>query len=1075
MSSQNAKRKHFGAFKSSQSPLKMELYQLPQEENSVHFKLLSVGLIMLSDVVPILENMGLSIMTEESQAIKSDNQETIFSNDYHMIYKKKTTFSLEEVKENFKEAFEKIWRKEIENDGFNQLILYANLSHREIVILRAYAKYLWQIGFNFSQNYIEDAFKANPSLASLLITLFKTRFDPACSHRDLEFECQQEKIEKELDALNNLNEDRIIRRYLQVILATVRTNYYQMDAQGLCKETFSFKLKSNDVPELPLPVPLYEIFVYHPRMEGIHLRESKVSRGGIRWSDRQEDFRTEVLSLMKTQQVKNAVIVPMGAKGGFILKKLSQEMTPDQVREEVLECYKLFIRGLLDLSDNYEDNRLVHPLNIIHYDKNDPYFVVAADKGTASFSDTANAIAKEYGFWLGDAFASGGSTGYDHKKLGITARGAWESVKNHFQSLGRDCENQMLSVVGIGDMSGDVFGNGLLLSKHFKLIAAFNHKEIFIDPNPDPLKSYEERLRLFKTPNSNWSDYNPKLISKGGGVFSRNTKMMDLSLESQKILDFYKEKTDPESLIQAILRAPVDLLWNGGIGTYVKATSESHFEVNDKTNDMLRINGSELRCVVVAEGGNLGFTQLGRIEYAERDGLINTDAIDNSGGVHCSDNEVNIKILLNEALKKECLSENERNKILSDVQDEICELVLSNNRIQAKALSVAHFKAEENIEMHGRVIEALENNGKLNRFLEKLPTQKTIEDRKRVSKGLTRPELAVLMAYSKMSLKKDILGSNVPEDSYFKTVLENAFPKPLRVTFKEYMADHPLKREIIATQLSSDLINNMGIGFITRLKEETGAHVSNILRSYVISSEIFNANDLRKKVDDLKGVVDVSFQYQMLHELNRLLRRSTRWFLRKKIHNINIQQSIDHFALKIELIGKALPNVMSYDLNTKNTIVYYTEAQVPLELATRVATFNSMFSALDIVEASASRQFPVDQTAIIYHEIGRRLDLAWFRELIKKHSVDNHWEALARTYFMDDLDRQQCSITMRIMRQSFDHHDMNVWVEAWLAHHEAIVKRWHSFCAELKQSASIDFTMLAVTLRELLDMSPSNS
>jgi glutamate dehydrogenase len=1031
--------------------LEMDLYQCHDEiDTMVHFKLLSLGFsVMLSDIVPILENMGLRIMNEKSYEIKPKDREVILLNDYRMIYKKDMSFSLEEVKRNFQDAFKNILAKETENDGFNQLVLYANLSGREVMILRAYAKYLWQTGFNFSPNR---------------------------NQRDFDCEAKRAIIEKNLELIENVNEDRVIRRYLQVILATIRTNYYQVDAQGAPKNYFSFKLKSSDVPELPLPVPLYEIFVYAACMEGIHLRAAKVSRGGIRWSDRREDFRTEILSLMKTQQVKNAVIVPMGAKGGFVLKQMSDKTTPEALRKEVIECYKILIRGLLDLTDNYQGNRLVHPLHVVRYDENDPYLVVAADKGTATFSDTANAIAEEYGFWLSDAFASGGKTGYDHKKLAITARGAWESVKSHFQVLGVDLHKQIITMIGIGDMSGDVFGNGLLLSKSFKLIAAFNHKEIFIDPNPDPLKSYEERKRLFEMPYSNWSDYNPKLISKGGGVFSRSTKMIDLSQEMRQAFNTQKEKLAIDELIRIILKAPVDLLWNGGIGTYVKSSSESQHAVNDKTNDMVRINGNDLGSKVVAEGGNLGFTQLGRIEYAQRGGFINTDAIDNSGGVHCSDHEVNIKILLNEVVKQGRLSEEERNQILASIQEEVAELVLSNNKVQTQAISMEAFRASENLDMHGYVIQELEQSQILDRSLEFLPTQEAMDARKLINQGLTRPELAVVMAYSKMSLKQAILASSVPEDPYFQGTLENAFPKPLRIPFKEYMSNHRLKREIIATQLSSHLINNMGISFVTRLKDETGSNAADILRAYMVSSELFNAELIQKTIDDLEDSVPIAIRYQMLHELNRLLRRSTRWFLRKKNRNSDIRQTIDRFALKIDLIGKALPNLISdFDVETQPAIRYYTEAHVPVELATHIVSFNSMFSALDIVEGATLKHFPVDQMAMIYYEIGKRLELGWLRERIKKQSVNNHWEALARASFMDDLDRQQRSLAMRIMRQALTDSPMHVWIDHWLAQHKIVLARWEHFRSELKRTVSIDFTMLAVTLRALLDMTPTKN
>ncbi len=1115
---------------SNKNPLMMSLYRpLEEPENVIRFKLFRIGsTIPLSDVVPILENLGLRIISERPYEILPRHRSAIWINDYRMILPKEEAFDAEEVREIFQEAFDHIWKKEAENDGFNRLVLLAKLNWREISVLRAFAKYLWQAGFTLSQNYIEDTLVGNHLVTAELIKLFKLRFDPEYVPPEAEIMAQRQKILDSLEKVMNLNEDRVLRRYLDMILAVIRTNYYQKQnvhelhsdhpfhydsashhhdelihqydssrtnsepgqlgqpgqsgqenqssgfENSRFKPYFSFKIESSKIPELPQPVPLYEIFVYSPRVEGIHLRAAKVARGGIRWSDRKEDFRTEVLGLMKAQQVKNAVIVPMGAKGGFVAKNLPNEsLTRDQVFEEVEACYQVLIRGMLDLTDNLKADKVIPPVNIVRYDNDDPYLVVAADKGTATFSDIANTLSAEYDFWLGDAFASGGSTGYDHKKMGITARGAWESVKRHFHEMGMDSQTEDFTAIGIGDMSGDVFGNGMLLSRHIRLIAAFNHMHIFIDPNPDAEKSFLERERLFNVPRSAWSDYNSELISPGGGVFSRTAKSITLSKEIQKALDFYQERVAPNELVRAILKAPVELFFNGGIGTYVKARSETNLSVGDRANDAVRINGSELRTKVVCEGGNLGLTQLGRIEYAKLGGRINTDAIDNSGGVNCSDNEVNIKILLNDVVEHGDLTEKQRNELLAEMTNEVAELVLYNNRHQTEAISIAESQAVANLEMHSRLIQEMERSGNLDRALEFLPDKEEIADRKSKGIGLTRPELAVLMAYTKTLLKKSIGSSDILEEPAILKNLFEAFPKVLHQRFEDYMLRHRLRKDIIATRVSNGVINEMGISFISRLEDETGSGPPDIIRAYTIAKEVFDAPKILEEINALTPKVESHVQLRMIQEVNRLVRRGTRWFLRNRRSNLNIDVNIKQFHDGVKQVSDILPTLLSdseYEMETMAKA--FMEFNVPGQLAYQIGAMTAMFSALDIVEAAITHKYDVSLVAAIYYAVGNTLELGWFREMIKKQPITSHWEALARATFRDDLDRQQRNITVGILHMNGTHHqDVSRLIEQWAKKNKPLVDRWKYFIAELKNVSEPNFTMFSVALRELLDMS----
>ncbi|MGB6976380.1 MAG: NAD-glutamate dehydrogenase [Gammaproteobacteria bacterium] len=1058
--------------------LEMSFYRpLGAQPSVLHFKLFRPHQpIPLSDALPMLENMGLRVLGEQPYEIMFRDGATVWINDFNMVYSYPDPLDVEASKELFQEVFHRVWRGEAENDSFNRLVLRAQLSWREITVFRAYAKYLRQTGFTLSQQYIEEALAANPMIAKLLMQLFHLRFNPNMANGDeRQILSLEEEIVKALDSVANLDEDRILRRYMELMRATLRTNYFQMDAEGNPLAYLSFKLDPTKIPELPLPLPMFEIFVYSPRFEGEHLRAGKVARGGIRWSDRREDFRTEVLGLMKAQQVKNAIIVPAGAKGGFVPKGLPNDASREAILQEAITCYKGFINGLLDITDNLVASEVVHPKDTVIYDGDDPYLVVAADKGTASFSDIANQIAKDYNFWLGDAFASGGSTGYDHKKMAITSRGVWESVKRHFQELGVDAQTADLTVVGIGDMSGDVFGNGMLLSEHFKLVAAFNHIHIFLDPHPDPKTSYQERLRLFNLPRSTWDDYDKSLISKGGGVYLRSSKAIKPSPEIKELLEIKKEVVTPSELIRAILKAPVDLLWNGGIGTYVKASVESNNDVGDRANDMLRINGDELRCRVVAEGGNLGLTQLGRIEYAFLDGKINTDFIDNSGGVDCSDHEVNIKILLNEVIASGDMTSKQRNTLLAQMTDEVAQLVLHNNYRQVRTITLATNQSLEYLNLYGRFIEAQEQAGKLNRQLEFLPDNKVLSERKLAGKGLTRPEIAVLLAYSKIILKEEILHTDLVEDPSLTHYMELAFPKTLIQRFPETIFKrHQLQPEIIATQLCNDLVTDMGITFAYQMQDETGASTVNIVRAYACICKIFSMNQLWADIESLDNKVNPDVQYRMMLMVIRLIRRGTRWFLRNRQPGFNIAEEAKHFSGYVEKVYQQLPILLSGEEkeNHENKIQELVAANVPLDIATRITATRYIYAALNIIQAAMQNNANIDEVAIIYFTLTSQLELGWFREMINAYPVDDHWSVLARASFKDDLDYQQRALITSVLKHKYKFKAKGVIgrINNWLEKHASAVERWRRILADLRSHTTIESAMLSVAGRELFDL-----
>lgn len=1040
----------------------------------IRFKVYQFGeTIPLSDVLPILENMGLRVISERPHEILLNDGSCVWINDFGMFYQSHIKLDINTVKEIFQESFSKIWFSEVENDGFNRLVLSAGLHWREITVLRAYAKYFRQTGFTFSQTYIETTLNHYPNITQLLMKLFLLRFEPTLAAKNAsKITNTVKRIKTEIENVASLDDDRILSRYFDLIQATVRTNYFQLDEKEQPKTYLSLKLKPELIPDLPLPRPMFEVFVYSPRFEGVHLRGAKVARGGIRWSDRREDFRTEILGLMKAQQVKNAVIVPLGAKGGFVPKYLPTNGKREEIMKEGIACYKEFIHGLLDITDNLKGGKVITPAQVYRYDKDDPYLVVAADKGTATFSDIANSISKEYDFWLSDAFASGGSAGYDHKKMGITARGAWESVKRHFRELNIDIQTTDFTCIGIGDMAGDVFGNGMLLSNHIKLIAVFNHMHIFLDPNPNPEISFKERKRLFNLPRSTWADYDTSLLSKGGGIYSRTLKAIQLSPEVQKILDVDNSELTPNNLIKAILKAPVDLFWNGGIGTFVKAREEADAEVGDKTNDTLRVNAIDLRCKVVGEGGNLGITQRARIEAALNGIHLYTDFIDNSGGVDCSDHEVNIKILLDNVVANGDMTEKQRNNLLVKMTDEVAALVLKDNYQQTQAISLTAENAAKHIDLHSRYIDELEKLGKLNRALEFLPDAKALAERKLAGKGLTRSGIAVLLAYSKILLKENILGSDVPEDPYLSNMLELAFPMPLRKKFRAQMDEHPLRREIIAMQVVNKMIDEMGFSFVYRLRDETGAPDTAIVRAYFSARTIFNFEYFWREIEKLDNKVPVPVQFTMMRSMIHLIRRTTRWFLKNRRMSLDIATTINEFQKGISELIMFLPErLVGEDLvNYNNKLTEYKKLGINDEVGEYLAVSDFLLSSLDVIAAVKENNLTIKDVAGVYFAIDEYLDLGWIRTEIAARSVESHWDALSREALRDDLDWQQRLLSVSILQYETKTTNIDKRINAWMEEYQMLVERWKHILSDLRASASMNFTMFFVAVRELLDL-----
>ena len=1058
----------------------LNLYQNSKHANKVRFKIYHKnGGFSLSDVLPVFEHMGFKVINEVGPhpvKLNKLNLDNFIIHDFGLETRNGKNINLKGIRQNFHEAFERIWSGDAESDGFNSLIIAAGLSWREVVILRGYCKYLRQTNFTFSQTYMEQALSNNSRLAHMLVELFLEKFEPKNVNRNANVKRIQKRFFDNLEKVISADEDRILNSFFNLISATLRTNYFQTTNGNCSKNYLSYKLNSKEIEELPLPKPFREIFVYSPRFEGIHLRFGKVARGGLRWSDRPEDFRTEILGLVKAQQVKNAVIVPVGSKGGFVIKRPPTNSSRQEFLNEGIACYQDFIAGLLDLTDNIIGSRIVSPKNVICFDDKDPYLVVAADKGTATFSDIANSVSKLYGHWLGDAFASGGSQGYDHKKMGITARGGWESVKRHFREMGVDTQSEVFKVVGVGDMSGDVFGNGMLLSKKIKLVAAFNHLQIFIDPNPDPKISFSERKRLFRLPQSMWSDYDPKVLSKGGEIFERNSKVVTLSSEIQSLLEIEKKRVTPNELLRYILKINSDLLWFGGIGTYIKSSQETNAEVGDRANDGIRINGNEVRSKVIGEGANLGLTQLGRIEAAKSGVRLYTDAIDNSAGVDSSDHEVNIKILLNGSTSKGQLSYKDRNVLLASMTEEVGTLVLRHNYDQTQAIEIVCSKGGGAIESQMRLMHFLEREYTLNRSIEYLPNDEELNERLLNKNGLYSPEISVLINYAKNWLYEQILISDLPDDQYLYENLIKYFPTPLHVKFKKDIRKHKLNREIISTRLANSIVNRGGDTFVTDFIQKTGRTVNAISRAWFIAQEIFSMPDIWREIEALDNQVRSKIQTEMMKNMHQLLEWATLWFLRNGDVKLNLKLNIDSFHAGILKLSNNLTKVLPhhYISDASKRCDYFQFNGVPSSLANKISHLINLYPSCDIVRLAATRRLDVLYIAKIYYSIGSQFRLGRLRAAADIMEPINHWQSLAISALTEELYSHQLRLTESVIDASATVTDKNNAVAFWLEKNSVRIEPVERLLADLWSGEVNDLSMISVASRQIRSLIESS-
>jgi glutamate dehydrogenase len=1024
--------------------------------------------VALSDVVPMLENLGLRVVAEEPFRIDSLNGRSVWIHEFQLDGMSLLSTVAPVVRMRFEEALVAVWTGQVESDGFNRLVLGAGLSARQITILRVCAKVLRQAGVGFSQAYMEDALSGHPEIARRVVHLFEIRFDPAgTGDPSLSAIAEIQAIDHALDAVQSLDEDRILRGFLTLVLKTVRTNYYQRLPSGEAKPYLAVKLASGEIDLMPLPRPLFEIYVYSPRVEGVHMRAGRIARGGIRWSDRKEDFRTEILGLMKAQTVKNAVIVPVGSKGGFVIKQPPAAV--EKLRTEAVECYRILIRGLLDLTDNIvaetpTGHRIVPPPEVVRYDGDDPYLVVAADKGTATFSDLANAISLEYGFWLGDAFASGGTAGYDHKAMGITARGAWELVRRHFRELGLDIEKSELSVVGVGDMSGDVFGNGMLMSRHLRLLGAFNHLHVFIDPAPDPEKSFAERQRLFRLPRSSWADYDRAQISPGGGVFERGAKSIVISPEMRHAFNIEAAHLTPAELIRNLLAASVDLLWFGGIGTYVKAPDESHLEVGDRANDALRIDGDQVRAKVVGEGANLGLTERGRIAYALAGGRINTDAIDNSGGVDMSDHEVNIKILLDRSIASGALSASERDPLLAMMANEVAALVLHDNYLQGEALSVAEARGVAVLDRQVRLMRDLERSGRLDRALEFLPDDETLATRAAQHRGLMRPELAVLLAYAKMAVYNELIASDLPDAPELSGELRGYFPTALREPFAAQIATHPLHREITATVVTNDLVNRVGIAFLEEMQARTGRTASDVARAYMIVRKVFDLTTLWTEIEALDNKVAAAVQIEMLLDIMGVVEHAAVWLLRTEKLAIGREASV--FTPAVTRLASLIADLLPTNERALMEARYarLVAAGVPRSLAGRIGAVIFLTTAFEVCDLAGRVGQPVERVARTFYEVGGRFVFDELRAAARRLPSGTVWQKASAEALIDDFYTMQAEAAERVLLTSGEAKDP---VAVWAATRASALAPVDSLAREMRAAVIPDLAMLVVASRQL--------
>ena len=1095
--------------------LRLRLYRTSRVEHErLRFKLFRYGApIVLSEALPIMENMGLRVLSEHPFEVDVEG-ESVFIQDFEIISANEQVgfgvLDVEAIRDRFEAAFEAIWRGDAENDGFNRLILSAQLDWRQVAMLRGYCKYLLQAQVPFSQAYMEAALNRYPLITRVLVEFFHARFDPSRVAetpetrttaaevlrdrlRSVAGEEAVESVRGLVDALaaaravdsvslvdacddalssllsgvSSLDDDRILRSFVGLMEATLRTGFFQRPG-GSYSDYISFKFDPSKVPDLPKPRPYREIFVYSPWVEGVHLRFGPVARGGLRWSDRREDFRTEVLGLVKAQMVKNTVIVPVGSKGGFFPKRLPPSSDRDAWFAEGVASYKRFINGLLDITDNIVEGKIVPPVDVVRHDADDPYLVVAADKGTATFSDIANGISAEHGFWLGDAFASGGSVGYDHKGMGITARGGWESVKRHFRAMGRDSQTQDFTCVGVGDMSGDVFGNGMLLSKHIRLLAAFDHRHIFLDPNPDSARSFIERDRLFKLPRSSWDDYDKALISAGGGIYPRSAKHIPVSPEVRAALGIEGdiEQMTPAQLMNAILKAPVDLLWNGGIGTYVKASTETHADAGDRANNGLRVDGRELRCKVVGEGGNLGMTQKGRIEACLAAGvLLNTDFIDNSAGVDTSDHEVNIKILLGGVMARGGLTLEQRNTLLAEMTDEVGDLVLNDNYRQNQAISLMERMSIPRLGSFQHLIRTLESQGLLDRAIEFLPSDAEFSERRSRGLGLTRPELSILLSYDKIVIFNQLLDSDVPEDPYLSRELQRYFPKPLQERYAADMEGHRLRREIIATAVTNSMVNRMGSTFVLRMQEDTGEQPAQIAKAYTIAREILDARQWWSAIDAADLKVPEAAQIDALMAVWNLLRQYTRWMLNLPGEHLVIASMVDRYSASLAELRAVLPKSLPGEAKAQYeaSIDAWTRKGFAPALAADFAALPFLAYGLDIVQIALQRKLPVADVARVYFSLSDALHTKWLMDQVELLPVEGRWHAQARGALRDELQQQQSTLVGQVLagKGAADA------VGAWLSREDSTLRYTLAMFADMRNLRGMDYATLLVAVRRL--------
>jgi glutamate dehydrogenase len=1094
--------------------LAFELYTPtdPDEDADRRLKVFRTGqAVSLARALPIFAQMGIEVLDERPYEFELADAQDVWIYDFGLRLPAGVDFD-ETRSANVVDALRLLWRGQIEQDGFNALVVRTGMTWWQANVLRAYAKYLRQAGTTFSQGYIEQALADFPAIAAGIVELFEASFDPDRPADPDGCDAIVARIEEQLTEVASLDQDHILRSLVRLVRATLRTNAYRTDQIGdgdtlgsqaplgdtlgsqaplgdtlgsqapLGSQTpeglrgaLAIKLNPRELPDLPAPRPMYEIWVYSPRVEGVHLRFGAVARGGLRWSDRREDFRTEILGLVKAQMVKNAVIVPTGSKGGFVPKQLPDpNVDRDAWLAEGIACYRIFISCLLDVTDNYVTDsdgvqRVVAPPRVRRYDGDDPYLVVAADKGTATFSDIANGIAIDYGFWLGDAFASGGSVGYDHKAMGITARGAWESVKYHFREMGIDTQREEFTVVGIGDMSGDVFGNGMLLSEHIRLVAAFDHRHVFLDPNPDAATSFAERQRLFALPRSSWADYDTSLISEGGGVYPRTLKSVPITPQVAQALGLAAgiTKLSPVELIHAILLAPVDLLWNGGIGTYIKASTEPHTAAGDKANDVLRADANQLRVKVIGEGGNLGCTQLGRVEFARLGGRINTDAIDNSAGVDTSDHEVNLKILLDRSVASGAITRDERNELLASVTDDVAELVLRDNYEQNVLLGMARKLDPALVSVHRRFISALEASGELDRAIEFLPTDAELEQREAEGHGLVSPENSVLIAYSKITLTRHIEASTLPDEPWFARALAGYFPKPIAERFADDLANHPLHREIITTVVVNDMINRSGTTFVHRAIEETGSDAAEITRAYSVVREVFGLSALWREIESLDNKVPVSAQHAAYQEIRRLIDRATRWFVDVRFPITDVAAEIERFAPTLRELGPRITDlVRGAELaDIRNETERLTELGLPRDLSLRLAELLSTFLLLDVVEIANASEHSATEIAELHFALSDQFYVDEMLTAITKLPRDDRWTTLARAAVRHDVYAALSAITTAVLRSTDDTLGADERVAAWTAETTERVERARTTVRSALDRDVVDLATLSVALR----------